>query len=670
MLSRAYYDPSLARSGDQSLRLGLVHEPDARIFSSARQTIHLPDDGRSLALAYWYYPLSDDPSGNDGQIVRLLDENNVILEQVMRVSSDERRWLNMIYPLDEYAGQAVILYLGVFNDGLGGTTAMYVDDVRVQACWSQPLPPTHTPTLTNTPTSTPSPTPTPPPTWTKTPGPTDTPTLGPTPTPACANLARNPSFTETGHWETDLNDAYPARYSDAIARSGGRSLLLGIHNEPNAASFSSAWQLVDVPAQAAEVRFSFWYYPVSTDTEHDRQYVLVLDERDAFLGQVLWGGLSGERWIFSGEHDLTHLAGRRLKLYFGVRNDGHGGSAAMYVDDVALDVCMPPGVGLPTPQRTAIRLPLILRPGPEDNAEAKPAQKPEISPLHGITRAALDAAKQRLYVATGSRLAWFDAKDKALLGHLDVGGEVHGLALDSERGRVYASIRGPGGLVMIDAANGTLLARHGGPQQPGGVAVSGDRVYVADTGSDQVWVWDLDRGAWAEAIPVGPAPYALTSKPVTGAILVAEAGGRTVRSIGPFDSPGQLVVSLGGLGHPQHVAVDHQSGDAYVLYSISPHHAAIAHLDAQTLQVKRTWRGEQSRILAGVMDLAVDAERGLLLLAGADRLLAVDLASFERMGVVETEGPLSALATDVATSEVYAVQTGPWDIQIWGPGDW
>ncbi len=40
----------------------------------------------------------------------------------------------MIADLTAYAGQTVELKYGTFNDGEGGVTAMYVDDVTVTIC--------------------------------------------------------------------------------------------------------------------------------------------------------------------------------------------------------------------------------------------------------------------------------------------------------------------------------------------------------------------------------------------------------------------------------------------------------------------------------------------------------------------------------------------------------
>ncbi|MFQ6015642.1 MAG: hypothetical protein ACE5NP_09380, partial [Anaerolineae bacterium] len=58
-----------------------------------------------------------------------------------------------------FKGQTVRVYFNVYNDGVGGRTAMYVDEVGLIIC--PPGVPTPTPTATATPTLTPTATPTP-----------------------------------------------------------------------------------------------------------------------------------------------------------------------------------------------------------------------------------------------------------------------------------------------------------------------------------------------------------------------------------------------------------------------------------------------------------------------------------------------------------------------------
>ena len=45
--------------------------------------------------------------------------------------SNAQKWQEHSYDLTPWAGQTVSLQWGVYNDGMGGQTAMYVDDVSL-----------------------------------------------------------------------------------------------------------------------------------------------------------------------------------------------------------------------------------------------------------------------------------------------------------------------------------------------------------------------------------------------------------------------------------------------------------------------------------------------------------------------------------------------------------
>jgi hypothetical protein len=77
-------------------------------------------------------------------------------------------WLPYSFDLSHYIGnrKTIRIYFDSYNNGWGGVTGMYVDDVSLEICTVEP----------------PTPTPTPTPTDTSTPTPTNTPTNTPTPT--------------------------------------------------------------------------------------------------------------------------------------------------------------------------------------------------------------------------------------------------------------------------------------------------------------------------------------------------------------------------------------------------------------------------------------------------------------------------------------------------------
>lgn len=220
--------------------------------------------------------------------------------------------------------------------------------------------PTTTPTHTATPTATATPLPTvtasPPP---PSPTPTSTPSPTPTATPAvCWQGIVNGGFELNSGWTIGINE-YPAAYSEVQAHTGERSMRVGIINPAdNRFSYSSIEQTVDVPADATDARLSFWLYSTSTGLvnevpidppdyipidasegalSYDAQYVLVFDEEGSQYSLLVQRS-NARNWS-RYEFNFSAFAGQRVRIYFGVHNNGWGGATGMYVDDVALTEC-------------------------------------------------------------------------------------------------------------------------------------------------------------------------------------------------------------------------------------------------------------------------------------------------------------------------------------------
>lgn len=172
----------------------------------------------------------------------------------------------------------------------------------------------------------------------------------------CWEQLRNGSAESNTDWEFPDTPA-PAAYSIDHAHTGARSLRVGLVASPNHYAYSSARQLVSIPADAVTATLSFWLYPVSTETQlasseaalahtatpaaGDAQYVLVLDLAGHTLETLLWTRESGVAWK-PYTFDLSAYAGQTVRLHFGVYNDGAGGITGMYVDDASLRACAPP----------------------------------------------------------------------------------------------------------------------------------------------------------------------------------------------------------------------------------------------------------------------------------------------------------------------------------------
>jgi hypothetical protein len=231
---------------------------------------------------------------------------------------------------------------------------------------TETLPPTDTPepTVTVEPTDTPTPTleatPTTSPTPTVTPSSTPEPTLTPsptaTPTPvlSCREAIENGDFEVQAGW-TIGDTLHPAAYSTAQAHGGSTwSMRLGIEpGQANVRTHSYVFQPVVIPADAVNATLSFYYYPLSEDTENDYFEVTLADAYGRPLVPILHVHSNAQEWQ-SYSFDLSPYAGQTVQLMFNVSNDGLGGVTTVYLDDVSLEVCSEEGPSFPTAVRPLV----------------------------------------------------------------------------------------------------------------------------------------------------------------------------------------------------------------------------------------------------------------------------------------------------------------------------
>lgn len=214
--------------------------------------------------------------------------------------------------------------------------------------------PTPTPTVTqtftptNTPTRTLTPTPTATRTVTATPTGTLVVTLTPTPTVRptnCYEAIVNGGAETTGGWDFPAT-AYTGGYSTAQKHSGARAVRTGIESGAPIYSYSSAYQRVDIPLNATDLRLSFWYYntsTASTSTDRDKSYVLIIDQYGYYhyLADVNYPNTNDRVWrqLILNYADLAPYRGQRIQVHFETYNNWWGGVHTMYVDDVSLVIC-------------------------------------------------------------------------------------------------------------------------------------------------------------------------------------------------------------------------------------------------------------------------------------------------------------------------------------------
>jgi predicted outer membrane repeat protein len=147
----ADYSSTRAHTGSRSMRIGIASNTENRYsYSSARQSITVPNSATPITFSYWAYTQSgeaglkapalsgafseDAPMAGDAQYVMIRDANDNLLETLSWDLKNTQTWQSFSFDLSKYKGKTIKLLFGVFNDGQGGASAMYVDDVNVKTC--------------------------------------------------------------------------------------------------------------------------------------------------------------------------------------------------------------------------------------------------------------------------------------------------------------------------------------------------------------------------------------------------------------------------------------------------------------------------------------------------------------------------------------------------------
>ena len=135
-----------AHSGSGSALLGTVSGTEPLGDSTLTQTITVPSAG-TTSLSFWYWPATADAicSGSgcvyDWQEAQIRNTSGQTLASVFKSNSNSQTWTQVSFNLTPYAGQNVVLYFNVHEDGSNppDDTSMYLDDVSVTG--SQPTAP-------------------------------------------------------------------------------------------------------------------------------------------------------------------------------------------------------------------------------------------------------------------------------------------------------------------------------------------------------------------------------------------------------------------------------------------------------------------------------------------------------------------------------------------------
>ncbi|MFZ5808165.1 MAG: carboxypeptidase-like regulatory domain-containing protein [Chloroflexota bacterium] len=140
-------------SGSRSMLAGLTTSGSTLAgYSIFEQTVTIPPSSTNPTLEFWVWPQSAEsnlttlppmpfgafslnaPLANDVQYLVIMDTNHNVIEYPMWRRNNNRVWEFFSYNLSAYSGRTLVIRFGVYNDGDGDVTAMYVDDVYLYAC--------------------------------------------------------------------------------------------------------------------------------------------------------------------------------------------------------------------------------------------------------------------------------------------------------------------------------------------------------------------------------------------------------------------------------------------------------------------------------------------------------------------------------------------------------
>lgn len=393
------YSPT--KSGAWAMQLGNVNLlPSVEAYSSTFQTLSIPANAISAELSFWVWTFTEANPGNDRQEALLLVQGANVQSSspasaVWGELSNSGNYQLIRLSVAGQIGRTFELTFSVYNDGFGGRTWMYVDDVTLTVCLPAPTA-TSTPTTIPGPTATPSPIPT-----------------GLPPIPSnCVDILANGDFEWDGAWTvggTPIVPFYAGPPNPVF--SGNRSMALGavLPGAPtNVPSFSSIQQAVTLPAtaQTAQIRFNYFASSNAAANGLSRQELVLLDPLNfQETLEVPWRVTeNGNQWLLQA-FDLTRYLGRTITIYFNARNAGDGTRTSMFLDQVQVLACdimavMPlydeyketqPGVETyqisPTPVPTTFAIdPATLPPATPSNEQTvivvggNPAPLPEVTP--------------------------------------------------------------------------------------------------------------------------------------------------------------------------------------------------------------------------------------------------------------------------------------------------
>jgi len=124
----AAYTTALVNSGLRSIRLGLVGDVNIYSYSSVQQAVEIPATISEANLSFHYLPVMV-----PGDLIYfcVLEGGDDSILQCTIWTELSPTWHEGLESLLAFAGSTVKVHFGVKNDGDGGMSAIYLDDVEL-----------------------------------------------------------------------------------------------------------------------------------------------------------------------------------------------------------------------------------------------------------------------------------------------------------------------------------------------------------------------------------------------------------------------------------------------------------------------------------------------------------------------------------------------------------
>ncbi len=135
------YTGAQQQSGARSVQLGIPPELGiVESYSSIRQLIMVPPNSSTVTLRWWQWAFSDEgPNDNPGAYQDRLDvialsPGGDPIRIIQRTRRNDGGWQPVMVDVTELAGKSFYLYFNLYNDGGGGRSWIFLDNMMLQVC--------------------------------------------------------------------------------------------------------------------------------------------------------------------------------------------------------------------------------------------------------------------------------------------------------------------------------------------------------------------------------------------------------------------------------------------------------------------------------------------------------------------------------------------------------